>query len=233
MASGLRPDSCSAGPTTSSMSTLADRRAAGPCAQDAGVARLDELRRHVDGDVGPGLETRADDTDRPAPFLQDQPAGKLADRAAARVGGHVGEGEKLAGHGVQAVRAEQRAGPRRPAAGPRRARRRRPRRWRRSPEPRVRRAGPRWPAARHPADPPAHRPGLPDAPCAAWRGGLDGRVRRALVRARRRPGRSRAPGAGRGAIKHGHGPLGMRIYGRAGTCGQVSTGARLRAAAWP
>ena len=58
----------------------------GPGPQHPGVARLDQLRRDVHHDIRPGLEVRADDADRAAPFVKLKPVRQVSDRPAGRLG---------------------------------------------------------------------------------------------------------------------------------------------------
>ena len=70
-------------------------------AQDGGAAGLEHLRRHVDRDVGPGLEHRADHADGHAALVHPLPRRQVADEHLQRrlrgggedveLGGHVGE----------------------------------------------------------------------------------------------------------------------------------------------
>ena len=105
-------------------------------AQDGRAAGLEHLRRHVDRDVGPGLEHRADHADGHAALVHPLPRRQVADEHLQRrlrgggedveLGGHVGEalgGEaetveqalghaaRLGGLDVGAVGGEQRLGP--------------------------------------------------------------------------------------------------------------------------
>ncbi len=70
-----------------------DRAGSGP--QHARVARLDQLRGDVHDDVGPGLEIRADDTDRAPPLVQLKAVRQVPDERPGRLGRDVGERPQL------------------------------------------------------------------------------------------------------------------------------------------
>ena len=70
-------------------------------ARDAGVARLQELGRDVERDVGPRLDVGADDADRPAALQEGEPVGALLQHGVVRHVRHVrhvGQGARLLGH---------------------------------------------------------------------------------------------------------------------------------------
>jgi hypothetical protein len=69
-----------------------------PGAQHPGVAGLQQLRRHVDGDVRPGLEIRAHHPDRQPALGEPQPPGQFAQVGALRGERGVGQQPDLAGH---------------------------------------------------------------------------------------------------------------------------------------
>ena len=67
-------------------------------AEHAGVAGLQQLRCHVDGDIGTGLVVRADHTDRHPPFGKEKAAGQLTDVLLRGREGGRGEQRDLPGH---------------------------------------------------------------------------------------------------------------------------------------
>ena len=132
-------------------------------AQDGRAAGLEHLRRHVDRDVGPGLEHRADHADGHAALVHPLPRRQVADEHLQRRLGGGGEDVELGGHvgealGGEAETVEQALRPCRP---PRRPRRRRG--WRRA-GPRPARAGARRRRAARRRSPGHPRPGRPARP---------------------------------------------------------------------
>ena len=78
-----RPACSSAGRRTSSTSTVTVRSAAPPVLQHRRVQALQQLSGHVERDIGPSLEVRADGPDRDPPLadlepVRERPRGDLA-----------------------------------------------------------------------------------------------------------------------------------------------------------